>query len=483
MSSTTLPTPSSVSAPPRSAIDLRRRRIWALLLFIGFWMARPYYLPWTVEEEKDADNRAMAAQGTIERELGMPALGLLGVYMLYRTRRRSSAAEIDNGGLDDPDSKPDGELKLQPNAAPKPRRFKGRLAIAAAAYCFVCFLSLGWSDDPALTLKRLVVFALSVLVVVALARVFSSVELAELGFYLCGTVGLIAILCDIFLTRSFAPFDPDYRFLGVMSSNSQGQNLTVCILSGLMLMLKFPRHTRWLAPAIALAGVLLYLTRSRTATFTCLLLSLFFIKRKLDARFRPQTLLIATLLTLGIAGPLLIASNRGTSLVASTFMLGRDDTQNMATLSNRAPLWDELSNFVARRPILGYGYNSFWTPGTVAEISAHQGWGVPNGHNTFLDQELSVGLVGLMLFAAVLLGCLIRAWRRYLRRPIPETLLPAIVLTWLLLTSLLESVPLDPFLPTFLAYVFLAQCLMPEGAATDGEAFLTPDPAHLTASA
>ncbi len=54
----------------------------------------------------------------------------------------------------------------------------------------------------------------------------------------------------------------------------------------------------------------------------------------------------------------------------------------------------------------------------------------------------------------------------------------AIVLTWLFLTSLLESVPLDPFLPTFLGYVFLAQCLMPEDAATEGEGFLTPGAAQ-----
>lgn len=461
----------------RSPVDLRRRRIWALLLLVGFWMARPYYFPWTVEEERDADNRAMAAQGSIERQIGMPALGLLGLYMLYRTRRRSAGVAQESDGEDERDR--DGPIapKTLEKLAAKPvlnsRRFKGRLATTAAAYCAVCALSLGWSSDPALTLKRLVVFALSVLVVIALAKVFSSLELAELGFYLCGGIGVVAILCDIFITRSFAPFDPEYRFLGVMSSNSQGQNLSVCIFCGLMLMVKFPRHTRWLAPSIALAFLMLYLTRSRTATFTCLLLSLFFIRRKLIARFRPQTLLIAALLGVGVVGPVLVASGRTSDLIASTIMLGRDDSQNTASLSNRAPLWDELSNFVARRPILGYGYNSFWTPEMVAEISAHQGWGVPNGHNTFLDQELSLGLVGLLLFATVFIGSLIRAWRRYLRHPIPENLLPAVMLTWIVLTSLLESVPLDPFLPTFLAYVFLAQCLMPEGAATAGEPFIT----------
>ncbi len=252
----------------------------------------------------------------------------------------------------------------------------------------------------AYTLKRLVVFALSVVVAIALAKAFSAVELAELGFYLCGSVALIAFGCDLVITRSFAPFDPDYRFLGVMSSNSQGQNLTICIFSGLMLMLKFPRHTRWMAPAVTLAALLLYLTRSRTATFTCILLSLFFIKKKLDARFRPQSLLIATLVGLAVVGPLVITSNKNGDLVENAFMLGRDDTQNTASLSNRAPLWDELSNFVARRPLLGYGYNTFWTPGMVAEISAHQGWGVPNGHNTFLDQELSLGLPGLLLYVS-----------------------------------------------------------------------------------
>lgn len=462
MSSATMPVPVTATAPLRSAADLRRRRIWALFLLVGFWMARPYYFPWTAEQERSADTRAMENEGNWQRQVSMPVLGLLAAYMLYSTRQRYSRAERVLRG----------ERGLAEQE--KPRRFSGRLAMVTAAYCTMCWLSVAWSGDPALTLKRLVVFSLDILLVIALAKVFSAIELAELGFYLCGTVAVVAFVCDAFITRSFAPFDPDYRFIGVMSSNSQGQNLTACIFCGLAVMLRFPRYTKWFAPFIGAMMVLLYLTRSRTATFTCLLLSLFFIKKKMDASFRPQTLLIVTLLGIGTVGPMLIVSGQNSNLALNTFMLGREDTQNTASLSNRAPLWAELSDYIARRPLLGYGYNSFWTVETVALISAHQGWGVPNGHNTFIDQVLSVGFVGFALYATVFVGSLIRAWGRYRRSRSPEALLGAVLLSWLFLTSLLEAVPLDPFLPTFLAYVFLAKGLMPEGTDVDGGGFLTP---------
>jgi len=99
---------------------------------------------------------------------------------------------------------------------------------------------------------------------------------------------------------------------------------------------------------------------------------------------------------------------------------------------------------------------------------------VPNAHNTYLDQELSVGIAGVVLYTIVLWGAFFRAWKRYRHTPCAETLLAPIMITWLVITTFAESLPLDPFLPTFLVYVLLAQALMPEGAAIS-EAEPMPD--------
>jgi len=174
---------------------------------------------------------------------------------------------------------------------------------------------------------------------------------------------------------------------------------------------------------------------------------------------------IGILLLATILPAVILMGGKSADVAGSALMMGRDDTQNNASLSNRAPLWDELMDYVSDRPLLGYGYNAFWTSGRISKISDHQHWGVPNAHNTYLDQELSVGIPGVILYTAVLWGVLFVTWKRYRRNPCAETLLGPIMITWLVITTFAESLPLDPFLPTFLVYVLLAQALMPEGAA------------------
>jgi len=421
----------------------RRKWFWIFLLTVGFWFARPYYLPWTAAEEADADTRATAAQGSVERQVAMPCLAVLAGYILWRTR-----------------------------SAP---RFKGTLATLALAFLALNAASIFWSVDPATTVRRLGVFYLGVLVVVALAKGFSALDLARLGFYSCGVVAILAMLCDVFITKTFAPFDPEYRLMGVMSSNSEAQNLTACIFCGLTLLLKFPSRAKWMTPVLCLMAGLLYLTRGRTATIACVLLSLFYIKRIVDARFKVHTrIAIGFLLLATVLPALILMGGKSADVAGSALMLGREDTQNNASLSNRAPLWNELMDYVGDRPYLGYGYNAFWTSGRISKISAHQGWGVPNAHNTYLDQELSVGIAGVVLYTIVLWGAFFRAWKRYRHTPCAETLLAPIMITWLVITTFAESLPLDPFLPTFLVYVLLAQALMPEGAAIS-EAEPMPD--------
>jgi O-antigen ligase len=435
MSTHAYPIPDVLANAPREPQGtslFRAKRFWVLLLTIGFWFARPYYLPLNAAEEKNADAHAIIEQASVSRQISLPLMGLLAGYMLWRIPRRRGT-----------------------------QRFQGPLAIAAAAYLTLALLSLLWTADPMLGLKRLTVFFLDILLVIAVAKTFRAVELAQFGFFACGSVALIALLVEIFLTHTFAPLDPDYRLLGVMSANSQGMNLTVFLFCGLTLLMKYPRRAPSLMFALIGGAALLFFTRSRLASFTCLLLSLLFTQRIIDKRFKRQNSTIAILLLLAATIPAVIASGSEARLLQSSFMMGRTDTENTATASNRTPLWHDVADFIAERPFTGYGLHAFWSVEHIDTISKHLGWVVPNAHNVYLDETLSMGLVGMALYAFLLLGAVAVAWQRYRRNPAPETLFPFALLAWLFLTGWLESVPLDPFLPTFLAYVCLAQCMLP----------------------
>jgi exopolysaccharide production protein ExoQ len=175
-------------------------------------------------------------------------------------------------------------------------------------------------------------------------------------------------------------------------------------------------------------------------------------------------------LTVAVPGVIYMVGRNGEGAAEKVFMMGRNDTENTSNLSNRAPLWAELMESVHDRPVVGYGYEAFWTPARVEKISADQGWMVPHAHDTYLDQTLSLGLVGMVLYMGTLWGGCAVAWVRFRRNPSESSLLPAILLTWLSLTGIAESTPLDPYLPTMLAYSCVVRMCMVKGAEEETEA-------------
>ncbi|ADW71235.1 O-antigen ligase family protein [Granulicella tundricola] len=436
MSTRAMTIPDVMTGAPREPAAyslLRAKRFWVVLLTIGFWFARPYYFPLNAMEERNADAHAIVEQASLTRQISLPLMGLVACYMLWRIPRRRRA-----------------------------QGFHGALAIAAGAYFALAVGSLLWTADPALGLKRLTVFFLDVLLVIAVAKSFRVIELAKLGFFACGSVALIAFCVDVFVTHTFAPFDPDYRLLGVMSGNSQGMNITVFMFCGLTLLLKYPQRTRSLTAALVAGAILLFYTHSRAAAGACVVMSLFFFKQIIDTRVQRRSNVVALFLLFACVLPAIIATGSGERVLQTSFMMGRSDTENTATVSNRTPLWADVSDFISERPLTGYGFHAFWSTDHISTISKHLGWVVPNAHNTYLDETLSAGVGGALLYAFLLWGSLVVAWKRYRRNAGPETIFPLAMLGWIFITGWVESVALDPFLPTFLAYVCLAQCMLPE---------------------
>ena len=70
------------------------------------------------------------------------------------------------------------------------------------------------------------------------------------------------------------------------------------------------------------------------------------------------------------------------------------------TFSARTDIWDFVNFEIGRRPLLGWGYQSFWLVGPDApSIVDAPGWikTMPSAHNGYLDTTLDMGYVGLVL--------------------------------------------------------------------------------------
>ncbi len=68
------------------------------------------------------------------------------------------------------------------------------------------------------------------------------------------------------------------------------------------------------------------------------------------------------------------------------------------TLTGRTIIWEFVQYEIGRRPVLGWGYQSFWlVPGSPANEAP--GWVklMPNAHNGYYDTTLEMGYVGLAL--------------------------------------------------------------------------------------
>jgi exopolysaccharide production protein ExoQ len=75
-------------------------------------------------------------------------------------------------------------------------------------------------------------------------------------------------------------------------------------------------------------------------------------------------------------------------------LLGKD-----ATLTGRTEIWNAVAGSIAKRPLLGYGYQAFWLgfKGESYRIILTVTWALGQAQNGFLDVMLELGVGGLII--------------------------------------------------------------------------------------
>lgn len=126
--------------------------------------------------------------------------------------------------------------------------------------------------------------------------------------------------------------------------------------------------------------------------------------------------------------------------------LGKSDT-----LTNRSEIWGAVIGLAQQRPVVGWGWISFWAPW----VEPYKGLVSNNGvvqlhaHNAWLDVWLQLGVVGLVVFGTLIVTTGIRAFMLSIDRvgASPGTpgrfsadgVLPLLLLVALIVQSLAES--------------------------------------------
>jgi O-antigen ligase len=218
------------------------------------------------------------------------------------------------------------------------------------------------------------------------------------GMFLCFAFG--AILNVIFVFDSPPSLNGYQGFL--MGKNALGQFSGIALLLALHETLH-PGFRRAFGIIIAVIATLLLLwSQSKTAfglALICPLLAGVVLAVRKATRISPAIVLLSIPLCYTI-----VSSISGLDMTRVSYWLYGD-----STFTGRTSIWDFAFSEIARRPLLGWGYQSFWLVGSDApSVVDAPGWvrGMPNAHNGYYDTMLELGYVGYCLLIVFIIATL-----------------------------------------------------------------------------
>lgn len=321
------------------------------------------------------------------------------------------------------------------------------LLILVLLYALISCL---WSPVPFISFKRW--FQFLGISLVGLAAVSSSLSLKPL-------ISVLRFFTAISMTLSFflTLIHPSSPFI-MMSGNWNGLfnhknalgaacalSLAVWLPAILERTNKMERRAGFFVVTISL--MLLVLSRSATAVGTSMFLSLVFFVIVLKVPIPLKVILFPIPILLVYSLIVNLTPYSPSEFIIISF--GRD-----TTFSGRTGLWETMIDSVHEHPYFGVGYNGFWTGefGFSSFFTHNLTWGMNQAHNGYLDVMNELGLIGLVLFLALLLQALVRGVLAYKHHKEVGLVLLLIVVT-AILGNVMETTFCRLISPTWLVFL------------------------------
>lgn len=324
--------------------------------------------------------------------------------------------------------------------------------------------SVFWAVEPGISVRRLIAWLCFVLGCVGIARRVTSEELLRIAFITLAVFVTISFLLD--LKAGAGPWQSSYRLSGTQHPNVQASYCASLAIAGFCM--AYSVRPPLLGQAACVVGMLmLYFTGSRTSLLaaTIAIAAVWALRQSAATK----AWLLGTLV--GSAGVILVAffalpPHTQRSLTGAA-LLGR--TEKAGTLSGRVPLWEELLDYAADKPLLGYGYDCFWIPGTIEDIHQSQKWSMTSAHNAYLEVALQLGIIGLIIASLMVLVTIFVARGRYRATGNPGHRFIYGLLLYALMNSLLEAHFVRPKFTTAIAMMGIALLLFFKSSVKEEE--------------
>ena len=281
-------------------------------------------------------------------------------------------------------------------------------------------LSVLWSIDPGVTLRRLLRVVTMVLVAISFALMtwrptrFQSVVRPILTLLLVGSIIFVIAAPQLAIDQSDAAALVGAWHGLFTQKNGLGSVAAIALILWLHAWLSKERPW-WMASfGFAVSAICLIYSRSSTsimnAAFACALM-LMLMRPPASLRRYLKYLIVLFVVALLVYSLAVLNLIPGSSALLSpiTMITGKDQT-----FSGRTAIWAIVNEHIAQRPLLGSGYGAYWVllPGSPSMEMKRRLYFYPTeGHNGYLDIINDLGIVG----ALCLLGYLIVYLRQGLR--------------------------------------------------------------------
>jgi exopolysaccharide production protein ExoQ len=339
------------------------------------------------------------------------------------------------------------------------------------AFLALTVLSIAWSDYRLYTIVASLLAIVTVVGALALSISFTLSDLVRLlghalRIILAGSI-VFELVVAVIVRHPFTPWWTDYgnqkvhaaeywsrdllfrggQIQGIMgNSNLLGfvALLGVIVFAAELIGHRLRRGWSVLWIVVALAD--LALTRSATVAIAAVLVVvaaviILLLRRAQTARGRTAISVVAiVVIVIGAVGAFVLRAPLLRLLNKSS------------TLTGRTGIWHEVIVLAGQRPVVGWGWISYWVPG-LAPFARPQfrigGIQYLQAHDAWLDLWLQLGIVGVVVFAAFALSTLVRSWLLAVDR-LPAgrgpavrfdsaVLVPALIVVALLAQSATES--------------------------------------------
>lgn len=345
-----------------------------------------------------------------------------------------------------------------------------RLPLSLFAFVGFAALSIIWSVYPGATALGVVLTLAGTTVATFLATCLSWEEVLETFSdavrWILGLSVLFEFIVSAFVRRPVLPLWVDYseldkipaafywsrnllfeggRIQGIVgNANLLGMLALLGLIVFVLRLLARKGSPAWAWFWVSVAVATLVLTRSSTvivAAVVVLLVSVFlWIVRRTTGATR--VVVYTSGAVLAVAGVAIAVTARETLLG----LLGKSPD-----LTHRLDIWQTVSDLALQHPVAGWGWVGYWNPWVEPfdDLIVIGGVTYLQAHNAWLDVFLQLGAIGVVLFATLVLGTLVRSWGmaaeieriRFSPEELrwPETAAPLLLLTALLTQSLAES--------------------------------------------